>query len=107
MYTGCQHIFFKSGEKTPQPVNTLVHMALNSLFGSFPSFIIVLSSLVAQRVKNLLHCSRPGFDSWVRKIPWRRKQKPSLVFLPGKSHGHRSLEDYSLWGHKSWTQLSD
>ena len=62
MYTGCQHIFFKSGEKTPQPVNTLVHMALNSLFGSFPSFIIVLSSLVAQRVKNL-----PALqETWVR-----------------------------------------
>ena len=37
MYTGCQHIFFKSGEKTLQSVNTLVHMALNDLFGSFPS----------------------------------------------------------------------
>ena len=22
------------------------------------------------------------------------------VFLPGKSHGHRSLESYSLWGNK-------
>ena len=37
MYTGCQHIFFKSGEKTLQSVNTLVHMALNNLFGSFLS----------------------------------------------------------------------
>ena len=23
-----------------------------------------------------------------------------LVFLPGKSHGWRSLVGYSLWGHK-------
>ena len=23
-----------------------------------------------------------------------------LVFLPGKSHGQRSLESYSPWGHK-------
>ena len=24
----------------------------------------------------------------------------SNLFLPGKSHGQRSLEGYSLWGHK-------
>ena len=27
------------------------------------------------------------------------------VFLPGKSHGQRSLVGYSLWVTKSWTQL--
>ena len=26
------------------------------------------------------------------KIPWRRKWQPTPVFLPGKSHGQRSLE---------------
>ena len=34
---------------------------------------------------------RHGFDPWVGKIPWRRKWQPSPVFLPGESHGHRSL----------------
>ena len=34
---------------------------------------------------------RCGFDPWVRKIPWRRKWQPSLVFFPGKSHVQRSL----------------
>ena len=29
----------------------------------------------------------------------------SPVFLPGKSHGQRSLMGYSPWGHKSWAQL--
>ena len=37
---------------------------------------------------------------WVRKIPWRRKWQPTLVFLPGKSHGWRSLVAYSPWGRK-------
>ena len=32
-----------------------------------------------------------GFDPWVGKIPWRRAWQPSLVFLPGESHGQRSL----------------
>ena len=36
-----------------------------------------------------------GFNPWVRKIPWRREWKPNLVFLPGKSHGQRSLA--GLW----------
>ena len=32
------------------------------------------------------------------KIPWRRKWQP--VFLPGESHGQRSLAGYGPWGHK-------
>ena len=40
------------------------------------------------------------FDPWVRKIPWRRKQQPTPVLLPGKSHGQRSLAGYSPWGCK-------
>ena len=41
------------------------------------------------------------------KIPWRRKWQPTPIFLPGKSHGQRNLEGYSLCGHKSQTRLSD
>jgi len=37
---------------------------------------------------------------WVRKIPWRREWLPTLVFLPGKPHGQRSLVGYSSWGCK-------
>ena len=47
-----------------------------------------------------LHYGRPGFDPWVGKIPWRRAWQPTPVFLPGESHGQRSLVDYSPWGHK-------
>ena len=38
---------------------------------------------------------RHGFESWVKKIPWRRKWEPTLVFLPGKSNGWKSLAGYS------------
>jgi len=31
-----------------------------------------------------LQCRRPGFESWVGKIPWRREQLPSLIFWPGE-----------------------
>ena len=39
-------------------------------------------------------------QSWVRKIPWKRKWQPTSVFWPGKSHGQRSLVGYSPWGCK-------
>ena len=38
---------------------------------------------------------RHKFDPWVRKIPRRRAWQPTPVFLPGESHGQRSLVDYS------------
>jgi len=34
-----------------------------------------------------LQCRRPGFDLWVRKIPWRRERQPTPVFLPGEFNG--------------------
>ena len=56
-----------------------------------------------QAVKNpLLHlqCRRPGFDPWVGKVPCRRKWPPTPVFLPGESHGQRSLVGCRPWGHR-------
>ena len=51
-----------------------------------------------------------SFDPWVGETPWRRKWQPTPVFLPGKSHGQRSLVGYSPWGlqrvgHK-WSDLA-
>ena len=49
---------------------------------------------------NLPQCRRRrrcGFDPWVRKIPWRRKWQPTPVFLPGESHGQRSLVGYTAY----------
>ena len=39
-------------------------------------------------------------ETWVGKIPWRRKWLPTPVFWPGEFHGQRSLAGYSPWGHK-------
>ena len=43
---------------------------------------------------------RCGLDSWVEKIPWRRAEQPTPVFLHGESYEQRSLVDYSPRGHK-------
>ena len=61
---------------------------------SFPS------TQVAHWLRIHLPSRRCRLDPWVRKIPWRREWQPFPVFLPGKSHGQRSLVSSSLWGHK-------
>ena len=52
------------------------------------------ASLVGEALVGFL-----GFDSWVGKIPWRRERLPPPVFLPGESHGQRSLAGCRSWGH--------
>ena len=52
------------------------------------------------RRESACQCRRPGFDPWVRKIPWRRKWQPTPVFLPGEFHGQRSLMGYSPDGYQ-------
>ena len=59
---------------------------LNFFFFFAEHLYYLRASLVAQILKN-----PPSMrDSWVRKIPWRREQLPTLVF-----HGQRSLAGYS------------
>ena len=50
--------------------------------------------------ESLCQCRRRRFSPWVGKIPWRREWQPTPVFLPGKSHGQKSLAGYSPWGRK-------
>ena len=51
-------------------------------------------------VRNLPAVQETWFNPWVGKIPWKREWQPTPVFLPGKSHGQRSLVSYSPWGCK-------
>ena len=58
------------------------------------------SASVAQMVTKMPTMHRPEFNSWVRKIPWRRARQSSPVFLSGECHGQRSLVGYIPWGCK-------
>ena len=60
---------------------------------------------IQQPQLNKLDLCRRRFNPWVGKIPWRREQQPTPVFLPGKSHGQRSLVGYSPRVTKSRTRL--
>ena len=55
---------------------------------------------LAQRLK----CLPAVQETWVQSLgwedPWRRKWQPTPVFLPGESHGWRSLVGYSPRGRK-------
>ena len=62
------------------------------------SFMTPRASQVVLVVKNLP--ANAGDVRHMGLIPeWKRQ--PTPVFLPGKSHGQRSLVDYSPWGHNS------
>ena len=37
-------------------------------------------------------------QSWVRKVPWKRKWQPIPVFLPGKPHALDKLQPVALQG---------
>ena len=56
-------------------------------------------------VKSLPAILETGVNLLVGKTPWRRKKQPTPVFLPGESHGQRSLVGYSTWDHKKQERL--
>ena len=49
-----------------------------------------------------LQCRRPGFEPWVRKIPWKREWLPTPLFLPGEFHGQGSLVGYGFSSRHIW-----
>ena len=73
-----------------------------TLFLVFSRSIRVLVGLPwwLRQYRICLQCRSPGFDPWVRNIPWRRKWQPTPVFLPGGFHGQGNLAGCSPWGCK-------
>ena len=59
------------------------------------------ASLAAQLVKNPPARQEAWFDSWVRRVPWRRDGLPSPLFsgFPGGSAGEKSTCDAGDPGH--------
>ena len=59
------------------------------------------SSCQCRRLKRL------RFDSWVRRIPWRRAWQPTPVFLPGESPWTEEPGGLQSMGSQSQTQVSN
>ena len=78
-------------------ISLTVHMG----FQSFPVASSLIGLLWHSGKESACQCRRyrrPAFNPWGGKIPWRRKWQPTLGFLPGESHGQRSLAGYTVHG---------
>ena len=67
----------------------IIFLYIYKNFIGFHGWSVVKNPLVIQ--PSCQTCQRSKFDPWVKKIPWRRKQQPTPVSLPGESHGQESL----------------
>ena len=66
----------------------------------FPGWSVVKNPLAMQETQ-----TQCGFDTWIRKIPWKKEQKSTPVFLPEESHGQWAWRATIHWVAKSQTQL--
>ena len=93
-------------------ISALLFLLFLTIFVSFlaPLFCFVFHELSlhggSDGKESTCNAGDPGSIPGSERSPWRRKWQPAPVFLPRESHGQRSLEGYSSWGHKSQTQLS-
>ena len=90
----CNHIFKKPS------VSLFFH------FFAWPSIPHGLPRWLSGK-ESACQCRSHGFGPWLGKIPWRRNWQPTSVFLPGESHGRKSLVATVHGVAKSRTRLSD
>ena len=61
---------------------------------------LFISLVVSGKESPCSRYRRWEFHHWVKKISWRRARQPTPVFLPGESHGQRSLAGHGSQSHK-------
>ena len=87
------------------PSNHLSILSVPTFFSSsFSSFLPCFpptypSSWASQVLANAGDKRDVGSITGSGRFPWRRPWRLTPVFLPGESHGQRSLAGYSPWGH--------
>ena len=78
---------------TMEHYSAIKRNAFESVLMGWMNLESIIQSEVSQKEKdkyrNLMHI-------------WRRQWQLNPILLPGKSHGRRSLVDYSPWGLKEW-----
>ena len=85
----------------------LPNKALRFPFAHFKESALSLAFPSDSMVKNLPAMQQRRVWSLGGEDSWRRKWQATPVFLPGKSHGEKSLAGYSSWGlQKSQRRLS-
>ena len=91
-----QYRLLEAEDRAGTPLNFLAHLGCNCSLPRSSSVVLV----VKNQPTNAGNVKRQEFYAWVGKISWRRAWQPIPVFLPGESHGQRSLVGGSPWGHK-------
>ena len=64
------------------------------------TYYVLGASLIAKSIKTLPALQETGVRFLGQEDPLEKEMQPTPVFLPGKSHGQRSLVGYSPWGCK-------
>ena len=83
----------------------LLRVRTNFYFLQYLLFLYLLSfdyliAILATLPLPLQHTGPSLLFNHPHLFPWRRKWQLTPVFLPGESHGQRSLAGYSPWGHR-------
>ena len=82
-------------QKTYQVGHTIIYVCVCLLCQSIMSSKVLIPILVAQTVKNLPAMQEMHVPSLGREDPRKREWQLTPVFLPGESHGQRSLAGFS------------
>ena len=100
-YFGCFHLLAIVNYATvSMGVQITISVPAFNSFGYTPRRASQGALVVKNPFASAGEIKRLQFHPWVRKIPWRRARQPTPVFLPGESHGQRSLVGYSPRGCK-------
>ena len=73
----------------PSPPLSFISPAFPSFF---PLSLFIMRFMWLSSKESTCQGRRRRLDPWVGKIFWKRPWPPTPVFLPGESHGQRSLE---------------
>ena len=68
------------------------------LYFFFENILSIRVWAMAQKIKNLPQCRRPGFDPWVGKIPWKMNGNP--LQYPCLDNSMDRGAWWATWGNK-------
>ena len=83
------HLYMTTGKTIALSIQTFVGKVMSLLFSMLFRFVYGFPG-GASGQELACQCRRPTrqrFSPWVGNIPWRKAWQPTLVFLPGESHG--------------------
>ena len=94
--------------KLPMNFSILFKVFIKNIYHLNKTVVIILKTIalpVAQMVKNPPAMWKTWVWSLGQEDPLEKEMATTPVFLPGESHGQRSLVGYSPWGLKQFNRI--